>query len=435
MKASLLAELLRGVLTGEDSEIVGFATDSREGGPGKAFLAIRGANVDGHDFVVQANASVSVVERPVEGPYILVPNLVDALAHMGGALRDGFEGPVIAITGSAGKTTTKEMIASALSPLGPVLSTVGNRNSEYTSPLLWADLTPETRAVVVEMGMRGFGQISHLARFVRPTVAVITNIGWSHLEQMGDREGIARAKAEIFEGVAADGLCVWWAEDDFSSALAEAAGNRPHATFGFEAGDSRVTHYEMRSWTEAVAEGVTDGREWSIPLPVIGRHIAINAAVAILIAHRSGVPVAEAAAAVSRAKLPPMRMEVRERGGVTLLVDAYNAAPNSMQAAIDTLADAPVVGRKLAVLGEMRELGTFTESTHLAVGESLRSAGVADACFFGGTAELYRKGFGGGRIASDISEVRAFVAEAGAGDAVLLKGSRSLALERALEDA
>ncbi|RYG49752.1 UDP-N-acetylmuramoyl-tripeptide--D-alanyl-D-alanine ligase [bacterium] len=435
MKASSLANLMGGSLVGADTEITGFATDSREGGPGKAFLAIRGANVDGHDFVSRANASVSVVERPVEGPYILVPNLVDALARMAGALRHGFAGPVIAVTGSAGKTTTKEMIAAALSPLGPVLSTVGNRNSEFTSPLLWTDLTPETRAVVVEMGMRGFGQISHLTRFTRPTLAVVTNIGWSHLEQTGDRDGIARAKSEIFEGVGPDGLCVWWAEDEFSDTLAAAAGTRPSSTFGMSSGDSQVTRYKMRSWTEAVTEGVTDGESWSLTLPAIGRHIALNAAAAILISKRSGVSVGDAALAVAKTLLPPMRMEVREVDGVTLLLDTYNAAPNSMLAAIDTLAEAPVSGRRRAVLGEMRELGAFAESAHLEIGRHLRDAGIEDACFFGGTAEIYQKGFGGGQLATDIDEVREFVAEARPGDAVLLKGSRALALERALVSA
>ncbi|CAN5573398.1 UDP-N-acetylmuramoyl-tripeptide--D-alanyl-D-alanine ligase [soil metagenome] len=434
MTASRLAELLDGVLVGSDSEIDGFATDSREGGPGKVFLAIRGANVDGHDFVPAANASVSVVERPVLGAYILVESLVPALARMAGLLRDGFVGPVVGITGSAGKTTTKEMVAAALSPLGPVLKTSGNRNTEFTSPLLWTELTSEDRSAVVEMAMRGFGQIAHLAAFTKPTIGLITNVGWSHLEQVGDREGVARAKGELFDALGPEGLCVWWKEDDFASALAARAGERPTATFGTSDGaDSQVLDYRMISWTEATMEGMTDGHAWGARLPAIGRHIALNAAAAVLVAHRSGVPVVAASAALAGAELPPMRMEVRERNGVTVLLDAYNAAPNSMLSAIETLADAPVEGRRFAVLGEMRELGAYTVQAHEEVGRQLRQDGVADAIFMGSTSGLYQGAFGGGETVTDIAQVRTFLDGLQPGDAVLIKGSRALELERALE--
>lgn len=434
MKASRLADLLGGTLVGADAEIDGFATDSREAGSGKAFLAIRGANVDGHDFVEWADASVAVVERPVAGPYILVDSLVPALARLGGSLRETFAGPVVGITGSAGKTTTKEMVAAALSPLGPVLKTSGNRNTEFTSPLLWTELRPEHRAVVVEMAMRGFGQIAHLADFTRPTVGLITNIGWSHLEQVGDRDGVARAKGELFDALGPEGLCVWWNEDDYASWIRELAEARPKATFGTsEEADSRVVDYRMTSWQEAEMDGVIDGQRWTARLPALGRHIALNAAAAVLVAHRCGVSVGDASDALIRADLPPMRMEVRERNGVTILLDAYNAAPNSMLAAIETLADAPVQGERYAVLGEMRELGDFTVQAHQEVARKLRESGVRDAVFLGTTASCYQDAFGGGTVAEDIAQVQSFLHERKPGDAVLIKGSRALALERALD--
>lgn len=198
MTASELAGRLQSELFASAKIVVtGFATDNREVKPGDAFLAIAGARVDGHDFVEQAlaaGASLAVVERPVDGPHIHVDNLVQALARLGASFRDSFSGPVVGITGSAGKTTTKELVASALSPLGEILKTEGNRNTEFTAPLLWPQIEPETAAVVVEMSMRGFGHIAHLAAFSRPTVGIVTNIGHSHLETVGNRDGIARAK-------------------------------------------------------------------------------------------------------------------------------------------------------------------------------------------------------------------------------------------------
>ncbi len=219
-----LAKLLGGVAHGiaPDLNAIGWATDSRAVNPGDIFLAIKGANFDGHDHVTEAQdrgAVASVVERAVKEAHIAVTNLPVALARMASAYRDRFAGPVIGVTGSAGKTMTKEFIAAAVSPLGPVLKTEGNRNTEYTAPLLWTELTPDHKVVVVEMGMRGFGHIGHLAKFSRPTIGVVTNIGVSHMELVGDRKGIAKAKGEMLRGLPLEGKAVLWHEDEFLSAL------------------------------------------------------------------------------------------------------------------------------------------------------------------------------------------------------------------------
>ncbi len=186
-----------------------------------------------------------LAERLVYAPHILVPNTVQALADYAAVVRDSFHGPVVGITGSAGKTTTKEFVAAALSPLGEVLKTEGNRNSEFSSPLLWAELTADHKAVVVEMGMRGFGQVQHLASFTKPTLGVVTNIGHSHIELVGNQEGVARAKAELLEALPADGHAVLWAEDPFLALLSETSA-APFSTFGFSEGAAcRITDYKV----------------------------------------------------------------------------------------------------------------------------------------------------------------------------------------------
>jgi len=427
---------------GPEARITTFCLDSRHVQPGDLFLAIKGERSDGHDFVphVLADGAVGTLsERPVAGPHILVPNLVNALAELGGHFRKQFHGPVIAITGSAGKTTTKELVAAALSPLGPVLKTPGNRNSEYTAPLVWAEILPKHRAVVVEMAMRGFGQIAHLAAFSRPTVGLITNIGYAHMEMVGSREGIARAKGELLEALPRDGTAVLWHEDELLENLRPLSPAKS-LTFGTDDGaDCRVTRYRAVSWTSAHIAGTCDGRSWEAFVPAVGRHIALNAAAAVLTAYVVGVAPAEAAERIKDAVLPPMRMEVVELNGAMILLDTYNASPPSMIAAIETLAELPVAGRRFAVIGEMRELGEYTEQAHRSVGRSLGQSGVDRVLFYGpSTSYTAEEAIAAGMrqnamsIATSIEDVQRFLSEMQPGDAALVKGSRALELERAI---
>lgn len=448
-----LAAILGGDPRGveEDLQATGFALDSREARPGDLFLAIKGARVDGHDFVsaaLERGAVASLAEREVEGPHVLVPNLVDALARMALHIRETFNGPVVGITGSVGKTTTKEFLARALSPLGKIAQTAGNRNTEFTAPLLWAELGGDERAVIVEMAMRGFGQIAHLASFSRPTVGLITNIGHSHLETVGTREGIAQAKAELFEALPRDGLAIAPAADDFLGLL-RAQALCPVVTFGFRSGEARVTRYEAESWTRSRAVIDVRGRTVEVALPAAGRHLALNAASALLAAYHFGVNLEAAAAAMAEAKLPANRMEILERGGVTIVLDAYNAAPASFAAALETLSELPCERERLVVMGEMKELGALSEEAHREVGRAMARARVDRACFFGEGAMAAMAEFEGRRESGDsrtsvesgdsrstwaesIEDVRRFVESAVEGDTVLIKGSRAMELERAV---
>jgi UDP-N-acetylmuramoyl-tripeptide--D-alanyl-D-alanine ligase len=433
------AERCGGVIHGDwhSPTFSGFAFDNREVRTGDLFLAVKGANVDGHDFVGAALGSGAVgalVERAVAGPHILVSNLVNGLGRYGRSRREEFFGPVIGITGSAGKTSTKEFVAAALSPLGPILKNEGNRNTEYTSPLVWADLDNVHRAAVIEMSMRGFGQVAHLAAVAEPNIGIVTNIGHAHAEMVGSREGIARAKAELLEAIPTSGQGIVWAEDEFAGVLKRAS-KAPVLTFGFGPSDCQVLRYRPMSWTSCEVEGLLKGAPWHATLPSVGRHMALNAAAAVLAAHCTGVPTQEAADALKSAVLPPLRMEVRDLNGTTVVLDNYNASPPSMIAAIETLAEIPCSGRRFAIIGEMRELGNQSEEGHKLVGEALAVHGVANVLFFGKEMEHAKRAgkFALANVTSQLSDVTSFLRDLKAGDVVLIKGSRVLELEKALD--
>ncbi|MCH8978767.1 MAG: UDP-N-acetylmuramoyl-tripeptide--D-alanyl-D-alanine ligase [Armatimonadetes bacterium] len=444
---SEFAESCGGQLVNEldRSVLKGFATDSRDAQTGDLFLCIRGENVDGHDYAAQAlenGAVCCLAERAVDGPHILVDDLVGALAKFAAGKRMQFDGPVVAVTGSTGKTTTKEFCAAALSPLGLVLKNAGNRNSEYTSPLVWAELENPHQAAVIEMGMRGFGQIAHLASFTRPTIGIVTHVGTAHIEKVGSREGILRAKGELLQALPAEGTAILWREDDYLSDLRRLAGCKT-LTFGFAPeADCRVLGYRALSWDRCVVRGRLDGETFEAELHAAGRHQALNASAAVLAAWAAGVGVSEAAGSLASAELPALRLQVVPYHGATLVLDTYNASPDSTTAALRTLAELPSDGRRMAVLGEMKELGDFTESGHRLVGRALAECAVDLVMLTGGPTafigdEARKAGLADEKIVEceslDLDRVREFLDGVRAGDTVLIKGSRALGLEGALE--
>jgi UDP-N-acetylmuramoyl-tripeptide--D-alanyl-D-alanine ligase len=434
-----LTEMVRGALHGEGHAFVsGFALDSRAVKQGDLFLAVKGASVDGHDFVDAARdlgAVATLAERSVPGNYILVPSLIGALANLGKAYRGSFQGPVVGITGSAGKTTTKEFVAAAVSPLGTVLKTQGNRNTEYTAPLTWAELEDDHKVAVIEMGMRGFHQIEHLAAISQPSVGLITNIGTSHIDLVGSLEGVAQAKGELFEALPKDGLAIMPSEDPFYAAL-KARSRAPVASFGFDSeATSWVLHFEALDWSKQVVMGTTRGKPWKAVVPAIGRHMALNAAAAILVAEHVGVSVQDAADALASATLPPLRSEILNLKGATIVLDAYNASPASMVAAIEMVASQPCEGRRLAVIGEMKELGPYSEEGHRSVGEALSQFNFDGAIFLGEDTKFSQDAATGvaSRRAESLEDVTKFLEEIGPGDVALVKGSRAMELEKALQ--
>ena len=434
-----LTEVVDGQLFADPkSEITGFSLDHRTVKPGDLFLAVRGNRVDGHEFVNQAfkaGATACLVERAIDGPHVLVHNLVIALARLGSHFRSTFHGPVVAVTGSAGKTMTKEFIAAALSPMGAVLKTEGNRNTEYSAPLLWTEIQPDHKAVVVEMAMRGMGQISHLASFSKPTVGVVTNVGLSHIDLVGTKDAVARAKAELPEALPTDGLAVLWREEPYFDFLKSRA-NCPVKSFGFgERADCRVIEYEAKTWSGCVVSGSVSGHAWRAEIPTVGRHIALNIACAVLVAAELGVDPQSAAEAMKEASLPPMRMQTLDLNGATVVLDAYNASPSSTLAAIETLAELPCEGLRLAVIAEMKELGTHSAEAHRIVGEALVKHRIDGAIFLGeGTVHCFEacKALEA-TMANGLEDVTKFLEKLQPGDVVLIKGSRAMELEKALE--
>lgn len=429
------------------TEVSGFATDHRDVHSGNAFIAIKGARVDGHMFCDEAmsrGAAVCIVEKLVDAPHILVPNVATALGQFGSSIREEFSGPVIGITGSVGKTTTKEMIAAALAPLGTVLKSEGNRNTEWTSPLVWDNLGPNSSAAVIEMSMRGFGHIAHLANVHKPNIGIITMIGASHLELVGSLEGVAKAKGELIEALPADGLAILPVDDPFFDQLA-ATSPVPVLTFGRSKNATlRLNSFLAQSWTEGLLnvsyQGESHAGAYKLNVPFAGEHFAINACAALLVAITSGVAVEDAIQAIESMPGVPGRMDVHDFNGVTLVFDAYNASPQSFAAALRTLHQVPCRGRRIVVAGEMKELGDASQIEHRRIGELMHALGVDVAVFYGEEMEsafdiLKNAGWGDRAwMANDHDAIRAYIESLQPGDTVLIKGSRAMELDKAMPE-
>ncbi len=372
-----IAEVTGGRLTDADPDAVvgGVAADSRAVRPGELFVALPGSRTDGSLFAAaaaQAGAAATLAQEGtvLAGPRVEVADPLAALAALGTAVRDRSAATVVAITGSNGKTTTKDLLAAALATR---LATVANQasfNNEVGLPLTLARIDPGTQAVVVEMGARGPGHIAALARLARPSVGVVLNVGESHLGMFGSREAIAKAKGELVESLPPDGTAVLNADDPQVAAMADRT-------------VARVVSFGQGPAAEVRAEGVNlggDGRAGfalatpagtaQVTLPAPGEHLVSCALAAAAAAHVLGVGPAGVAAGLASAPLSPMRLQVRRRpDGLTVVNDAYNANPSSMVAALKTLAAlGRPGGRTVAVLGEMAELGPAAAAEHDRIG-------------------------------------------------------------------
>lgn len=433
-----LAADVDGVLYGGDQSFDGVSTDTRSLAAGELFVALRGPNYDGSDFVARAaagGAAGALVERRGDGvlPEVVVPDTRVALGRYASAWREQFVVPVIAITGSNGKTTVKEMVRAILATRGPALATRGNLNNDIGLPLTLLDLDSSHRCAVVELGANHPGEIDALARIARPTVGLVNNAGPAHLEGFGTVEGVARGKGELFAALDDNAIAVINADDPYCELWQELAGNRRKVLFG-RAADADVrlirtsatrggeaTHCEI-----AVFGGAVDT---TIPLP--GEHNALNATAAAATAASAGFTPTEIAAGLAATQVVSGRMRLIDtRGGARIVDDAYNANPESARAAVDFLAVQS--GRRWLVLGDMGELGPQAGRLHGELGAYARDAGI-DALF--ATGPLSRaavEAFGNGaRWHDDVGSLIDDVAGALAADVtVLVKGSRTMRLER-----
>ncbi len=435
---------------GERSRLLsGVVCDSRQAAPGELFAAIPGRRADGHDFVVEAasrGAAAALVQRLPGGegrtsalpplPLILVEDTVAALGRLAAGWRRRLDPVVVAVTGSVGKTTTKDLTAAVLARRFPLLRSQGNLNTEVGVPLTLLRLEEYHRVAVVEMAMRGPGQIAYLAALARPRVGILTVIGEAHLELLGSREAIARAKGELLEALPPGGFAVLNGDDPWQRPLAARTRARV-IRYGLSP-DAEVRAADVEE--EGIA-GVSftllagDGPPVGVRLPWPGRHHVADALAAAAAGLVLGVPPAEAAAALEGARLSDGRWQVTRAGRVTVVDDSYNASPASVLAALEALRGAG--GRRVAVLGDMLELGPLAEEGHRRVG---RAAAVAcDLLVAVGeladvmAEEAVAAGMPAARVhrcrsAADAVELVSSLVQAG--DVVLCKGSRAMGLDR-----
>jgi len=366
-----------------DAVVAGVAVDSRAVQPGELFVALPGSRTDGSLFAAaaaEAGAAATLAQEGTvfAGPRVEVADPLAALAALGTAVRDRSAATVVAVTGSNGKTTTKDLLAAALATTMATVANQASFNNEVGLPLTLTRIDPGTRAVVVEMGARGPGHIAALARLARPSVGVVVNVGESHLGMFGSREAIAKAKGELVESLPPDGTAVLNADDPQVAAMADRTVARV-VTFGQgPAAEVRAEAVTLDGDGRASFTLVTPAGTAEVTLPAPGEHLVSCALAAAAAAAVVGVGPAEVAAGLATATLSPMRMQVRRRpDGLTVVNDAYNANPSSMAAALKTLATlGRLGGRTVAVLGEMAELGPAAAAEHDRIGRLATRLGI-----------------------------------------------------------
>lgn len=431
-----IAALCGGRLEGDGSaQVTAFYTDSRQTQPGMMFVPIRGENTDAHRFIPQvfaagaaATFSETLLENPA-GPVVYVENTRAALQAVAERYRERFSIPVIGITGSVGKTTTKEMVALAVSAGLRTMKTAGNANSQIGLPLTVLRMEPEDEAAIVEMGVSMPGEMARIAKVAKPTLAVMTNIGVSHIEFMKTRENIMAEKLRIADYLPTGGTVFVNGDDDLLSTL-KSTPKRSIVRFGLcESCDWRAVELNADVYGTRFT-CLHGGRETRVYVPAAGEHNVRNALAALAVADAVGVPLEKAARAVAQYEPPAMRQQIREARGVTLIDDTYNASPDSMRAALKILADLKTAGKKYAVLADMLELGDYAVQGHRETGAFAAACGVDCVVGVGPLSKHIVEGFGntgnGVWFASN-AEASAFLKERiQPGDAVLCKGSRSM---------
>lgn len=440
MKSMTFKEAAKAV--GSESKLSGsfntVCTDTRKITDGCLFIAIKGENFDGHDFAVKAvesGVAAVIAEKDcgLDERQILVESTRQALLDLAGYYRSLFNIPVIGVTGSVGKTTTKEMIHAVMSSKYNTLKNEGNLNNEIGVPLTLFRLDSTHEAAVIEMGMSNFGEISRITRAVRPDVAVISNIGVSHIENLGSREGILSAKLEILEGMKADAPVILNADDDMLVTVRP--GSHPVIYYGIENEKSMFRASEITSKEAEIGLTVGfGGGSASVCLPYPGRHNVYNSLASVAAGSLFGIEAEDALEALKNYVPAGMRQRINKMHGITFIEDCYNASPDSQAAALAVLGGMNAK-RKIAVIGDMLELGSVSRDAHYGVGAKAAENKV-DAVFTYGERSLETaKGATDGGVAcvrsfDDKQKLSAFLGEyLEEGDAVLFKASRGMKLE------
>jgi UDP-N-acetylmuramoyl-tripeptide--D-alanyl-D-alanine ligase len=440
MQLSQAAHLLKTTIPLRDVAFKGISTDTRTLEPGNLFIAIKGPNFDGHHFIEQAaakNAAAVMLDKSCDSslPALLVENTTLAMGQLAAYHRTQFNIPVIGLTGSCGKTTTRALLASILNECGPTLFSERSFNNEIGVPLTLLRLQKEHQYAVIEMGANHFGEIAYLTDIVKPSVALITNAAGAHLEGFGSIAGVCKAKGEIFQGLAKEGVAVLNADDphlvDWEKMVV------PHRCLRFSLSQPvDIYAKEITLTTDGYSEFtlVTPQGETPIHLPLLGRHNIANALAAAACAWAVNAPLSAIKAGLEHATSVAKRLNYYELSdGIYLIDDSYNANPLSVKAAIDTLAERE--GEKILVLADMRELGEYTDSAHQEVGAYAKKLAIDRLYTYGTATELTARAFG--ETAQHFTDlallIAAVKAKLSSPATLLVKGSRSMKMERVVE--
>ena len=435
---SEVANLLQGGLAGGNVTFDSVGTDSRAICPGQLFVALAGPRFDGHAFLTEVAAKGAVaalVQRtmPEAGlPQLQVADTRLALGQLGGFNRQAYSGPLAAVTGSSGKTTVKEMLASILRTRGPVLATRGNLNNDLGVPLTLLELAPEHVGAVIELGASRVGEIAYTVGLTRPQVAIITNAGTAHVGEFGGPARIVEPKGELLEGLPADGIAVLNRDDRAFATWQRRAGERRVLSFALDDGDADFRARDIQPDARGCPAFTLQGPagEARIQLNLLGRHNVANALAAAAAAHALGMPLV--GIQVGLESLQPVKGRAVAQlalSGMRVIDDSYNANPASMCAAIDILAG--FSGRTVLALGDMGELGAWAEEGHRQVGAY--AAGKVDALYAVGPLMAHAVaafGDNGWHFASQASLLEALRGEQHPNTTILIKGSRSAAMDK-----
>ena len=448
LKLSQIAQFAGASLSSGDGTTVinNVGTDSRTIKPGELFVALRGENFDGHDFIeaaAKAGAAGALVDFvwadkvPNNFAILRVTDTLKAYQTLAANYRRSLTLKVLAITGSNGKTSTKDFAAAVLARRFRVTKTEGNFNNHVGLPRTILEATSQDEVAVWEIGMNHPGEIAALSEIAMPDAAIITNIGVAHIEFMGSREAIATEKGALAEAVEPQGTLILNADDPFSAKIA--ARTRAKVALAGTTGGT-VRAIEIRQSTEGSEFTIIEGaHRCRAQLPVAGSHMVQNALLAIAAGRAFGLSIEECAAGLAAAPVTKARLQIKEIGGIQFLDDSYNANPDSMKAALRTLMELNTEGKRIAVFGEMRELGGESERGHREIGEATAMLGVDQLITIGTAAEFIAEGartaglnkVSSARSTAEAARLLGEIAEPG--DLVLIKGSRAARTEEVIE--
>ncbi len=446
-------ELIRAVegklLWGDSSKIFsGITTDSRKVARGNLFIPLVGEKFDGHDYIEQCfdtGASICLTQKVIPErdncSAVLVNDTAKALRDIATWHRNKYNIPVVGITGSVGKTSTKDLISCVLARKYEVLKTQGNFNNEIGLPLTLFNLDERHEVAVIEMGMSGFGEISRLTAIAQPQVAVITNIGVSHIEKLGSQQGILKAKLEILEGLKPDGLVVLNGDDPL---LREKRGKLDSRAvfYGMDGSvDYRAENYQSLGEDGSSFSIMVDNKTYEVKVPVPGIHNVYNAMAAIALGVEMNISMKIIVEGISDYSPGSMRQNIISHKGIKIINDAYNASPQSMQAAINVLEELSTKTRGIAVLGDMLEMGNMAKELHYSVGDFIKdknishlitvgkdSKNITQAVTDSGNSSINLRHFDNNSDALDY-----IIGIVKQGDYILIKGSRGMKMEQIAE--